>query len=91
MPRLVRARAVARGARIGIAAPAARVDRDALEAGEQLVRELGYEPVRRGDPTAACGYFAGDDARRARELADLWSDPGIAAVLCARGGYGCHR
>lgn len=90
-PRLLAPRAIARGARIGIAAPAARVDPAVLEAGEQLVRELGFEPVRAGDPTAACGYFAGDDARRARELADLVADPKIDAILCARGGYGCHR
>lgn len=91
MPRLKKARALRPGARVGIAAPAARIDAAVLEAGEQLVRELGYEPVRADDPTAECGYFAGDDDRRTRELNALIDAPDIAAILCARGGYGCHR
>ncbi|MEE3329862.1 MAG: LD-carboxypeptidase [Myxococcota bacterium] len=91
MPRLKKARALRPGARVGVAAPAARVDAAVLEAGEQLVRELGYEPVRADDPTAECGYFAGDDDRRTRELNALIDAPDIAAILCARGGYGCHR
>lgn len=91
MPRLKKARALRPGARVGIAAPAAKVEGAVLEAGEQLVREFGYEPVRADDPTAVCGYFAGDDDRRTRELSALIEDPDISAILCARGGYGCHR
>jgi muramoyltetrapeptide carboxypeptidase len=91
MPRLRKPRALRPGARVGIAAPAARVDPDRLEEGEAMVRELGFEPVRLGDPTAVAGYLAGDDARRSAELSALIAAPDIAAILCARGGYGCHR
>ena len=37
------------------------------------------------------GYLAGDDAARAAELTALVEDPGVAAIWCARGGYGCQR
>lgn len=37
------------------------------------------------------GYLAGDDQRRAAELAWALEAPGIDAVLCARGGYGITR
>lgn len=37
------------------------------------------------------GYLAGDDQRRADELAWALQAPGIDAVLCARGGYGITR
>ena len=41
--------------------------------------------------TARLGYLAGDDARRADELMALVADPDVHGILCARGGYGCHR
>jgi len=91
VPRLRKARALRPGDRIGIAAPAARVDGAVLEGCERVLHELGWDTVRLDDPTAQCGYFAGDDARRTRELAALVEDPGVGAILCARGGYGCHR
>lgn len=37
------------------------------------------------------GYLAGDDPRRAAELARALSDPETRAVVCARGGYGIMR
>jgi muramoyltetrapeptide carboxypeptidase len=36
-------------------------------------------------------YLAGSDADRAADLHRAWLDPGIAAVVCARGGYGAMR
>lgn len=62
-----------------------------LEAGEQLLRELGFEPRRRPDLTARRGYLAGDDDRRADELMQLVTDPDVGAIVCARGGYGTPR
>ncbi|MFD0900534.1 S66 peptidase family protein [Actinomadura sediminis] len=35
--------------------------------------------------------LAGGDAERAADLADAWCDPGVRAVICARGGYGATR
>lgn len=91
MPALRKARAIRKGAVVGIAAPAGPVDPAMLEAGESLLRELGFEPRRRADLTARRGYLAGDDARRAGELMDLVRDPEVAAIVCARGGYGTPR
>jgi muramoyltetrapeptide carboxypeptidase len=91
VPALKKARAVRPGDRIGIAAPAGRVDPDRLEAGEQMLRRLGFEPTRRADLTDTRGYLAGDDERRATELMELILDPSVAAIICARGGYGSSR
>jgi muramoyltetrapeptide carboxypeptidase len=91
VPALKKARAIRPGARVGIAAPAGVVDPDRLEAGEQMIRRMGFEPVRRADLTARNGYLAGDDARRAAELAELVDDPDVGAIVCARGGYGASR
>lgn len=37
------------------------------------------------------GYLAGDDRRRREELWSALNEPGVAAVLAARGGYGISR
>lgn len=91
MPPLRKARAIRPGDTIGISAPAGPVDPDLLEAGCEMLRRLGFEPFHRGDVTARRGYLAGDDTRRADELMELVRNPDVAAILCARGGYGAHR
>jgi muramoyltetrapeptide carboxypeptidase len=45
----------------------------------------------RPDLLSRVGYLAGDDERRATELMEMIEDPGVAGIVCARGGYGCHR
>jgi len=87
----VKPRALPRGGTIGIAAPASAIDLDVLAAGEKRWREAGFQVVRRDDIGARRRYLAGDDARRAAELAELWADARVDAIVCARGGWGCHR
>ena len=79
------------GDTIGIATPASPYDREPFEAGLTILRQWGYVPQlgRRGIRKKR--YLAGSDAERAAELMDLFQDPAIKAVLCARGGYGAMR
>jgi muramoyltetrapeptide carboxypeptidase len=91
VPSLRRPRAIRPGARIAIAAPAGPVDPEALASGRTALERLGFETVARDDVLDRDGYLAGSDDRRASELMDFVRDPEIDAILCARGGYGCHR
>lgn len=91
MPRLLKPRAVAPGATLGIAAPGGPVDPDRLAEGEARLVAAGYRTLRRDDIVARRGHLAGDDARRAKEMMELVQDPRVDAILCARGGYGCDR
>lgn len=79
------------GGVVGLAAPAGPVDPDRLAAGCAWLEGAGFSVVRRDDLLARRGYLAGDDERRAKELAELVEDERVDAILCARGGYGCHR
>ena len=88
---MIKPHALAPGAVFGIAAPGFAVDREKLEAGEAALHEAGFETVRRDDIFDREGYLAGTDERRASELMDFVADPGIDAIICARGGYGCDR
>ena len=91
MPSLRRPRPVRPGARIALAAPAGPVEPEALDSGRRALERLGFEVVAREDVLDRDGYLAGSDERRAEELMGFVQDPDVAAIVCARGGYGCHR
>lgn len=82
------------GARVAIVAPSGPVPEDRLEHGLGILRGWDLDPVvmpHVTDRHREFGYLAGDDAARARDLTAAWCDPSVAAVLCARGGYGVQR
>lgn len=91
MPSLRRPRAIRPGGRIALAAPAGPLDPEAFESGRVAIERLGFEVVARDDILDRDGYLAGSDERRAQELMGFIRDPDVDAILCARGGYGCHR
>ena len=79
---------------MAVVAPAGPVAREHLEAGIARLNSWGLEVVRGEhltDRHPALPYLAGEDRDRADDLQRAWCDPQIAAVLCARGGYGCLR
>ncbi len=91
MPRLLKARPVRPGDCIAVAAPGFTVDAARLEAGAARLRGAGFRVCWRPDLLAQQGYLAGSDERRATELMQWVEDADVAAILCARGGYGAHR
>jgi muramoyltetrapeptide carboxypeptidase len=84
--------------RIGIVAPASRLDPVLAEKVSALAAE--HYP---GGPDSAVelvfhpqcflseGHFAGDDATRAAAFLEVANDPGFDALWFARGGYGSDR
>ena len=81
------------GARIALVAPASAVPEERLQPAVDAVKAYGLEPV----VFPSCyyvnhhGYFAADDAQRAKDLQDAFSDSDIQGVVCIRGGYGAGR
>ncbi|MEB8342823.1 S66 peptidase family protein [Streptomyces endophyticus] len=85
---------LAPGARVAVVAPSGPVPEDALQTGLDILRGWDLEPVVLPhvlDVHGEFDYLAGADADRAADLQRAWCDPDIAAVLCARGGYGAQR
>ncbi|MCX6358078.1 MAG: LD-carboxypeptidase [Candidatus Aureabacteria bacterium] len=79
------------GDTIGIAAPASAFDPEAFRRGVERLKGLGYGVRFRDDIVARNGYLAGSDGKRVAEIEELFADPGVRAVFCARGGYGSQR
>jgi muramoyltetrapeptide carboxypeptidase len=91
---LARPRALRPGDRLAVLCVSGPVDPQLLETGLDALRFAGLDPVTY--PSAhALGtmrsYLAGDDAMRAWDLRAALTDPGIAGILFARGGYGAQR
>jgi muramoyltetrapeptide carboxypeptidase len=81
-------RALGPGDVIGVAAPAGPVDEHRLRRGVAELERLGFA-VRLGDGILERhGFTAGSVDTRIDQLHELFADPTVAAVACARGGAG---
>ncbi|MBX9392820.1 LD-carboxypeptidase [Streptomyces sp. TRM72054] len=94
MKQLVRPLRLASGARVAVVAPSGPVPEERLQAGLDVLRGWDLDPVVAPhvlDRHGEFDYLAGTDADRAADFQAAWCDPSVAAVLCARGGYGAQR
>jgi muramoyltetrapeptide carboxypeptidase len=90
----VRAGMTAEKLRIGIVAPASRIEPALAARVIEIARKLCGERVElffHPQCYLSSGHFAGDDEARAEAFLDVANDPGIDAVWIARGGYGAGR
>lgn len=82
------------GDRVAVVAPAGPPSPRLLDDGLRILSGWGLD-VSRGkhllDRHPCLDYLAGADADRAADLQAAWCDPAVAAVFCARGGYGSLR
>ncbi len=81
-------RALQRGDRVAVIAPASPFAREEFAPGLDELRALGFEPVHDETVFDRLGYVAGTPESRASAFRTAWEDPSIAAVFTARGGYG---
>lgn len=91
---LVRPPRLAPGARVAVVAPSGPVPEERLQAGLDILRGWDLDPVvmpHALERQRELDYLAGTDEQRAADLQAAWCDPSVAAVLCARGGYGAQR
>ncbi|GMX63763.1 LD-carboxypeptidase [Paenibacillus elgii] len=79
------------GDTVGITAPASQGDRSRIEQAAGYLKQMGLNVRFGGTLSRQYGYLAGTDEERAAELNAMFADPGIRAVVCARGGYGSAR
>lgn len=91
---LARGRALRPGDRVAVLSVSGPVDAGPLETGLEALRFAGLEPVVYASaqaPGSFREYLAGDDKTRAADLVSALTDPDIAGLIFARGGYGAQR
>ena len=77
-----------RGQKIGVVAPAGSVTEQQLRLGVDALVQAGFKVELSEAIRERKGYLAGDKEKRARALGDFFRRDDIAAILCARGGFG---
>ncbi|MBI3995753.1 MAG: LD-carboxypeptidase [Nitrospirae bacterium] len=88
---MIKPEALRPGDTIGVIAPAGSVDPADLARGVERLEGMGFRVSPGASVTKRLRYLAGSDRERAADLNRMFSDPGIAAIVCARGGYGTSR
>ncbi len=79
------------GATIAIVSPASPITPSVLENGLAALAGTGFRFRVMPHALERDGFLAGSDRARALDLVNAFADPEVDAVLCSRGGYGCHR
>lgn len=79
------------GDQVGLITPASYLEDEGLEKAVKNLEQLGLKPVLGKNIRADYGSLAGTDEQRLADLHQMFSDPAIQGVWCARGGYGCAR
>lgn len=79
------------GDTIGVVAPAGPFDPELFQKGIVALGTMGYRVFQPEGLTLRDRFLAGSDQHRADLINQLFADPGIKGVFCARGGYGSLR
>ncbi|NKI26321.1 LD-carboxypeptidase [Arenibacter sp. 6A1] len=87
----VRAKALKKGDTIGLVAPGYSVKPEILEEAKATLIGMGFIPYHTDRIIGNHGYFSNTDEERIKDLNEMFSNPNIDGILCARGGYGCTR
>ncbi|MGH3024329.1 MAG: S66 peptidase family protein [Gaiellaceae bacterium] len=88
---LVKPPALREGDAVAVVAPAGPIERGQLDRGLSVLASWGLRPVVMPNVHESTGYLAGPDDARLADLVSAWRDASIAALVCARGGYGVMR
>jgi muramoyltetrapeptide carboxypeptidase len=83
--------ALRKGDLIGVVAPAGVVKTEDLGNGVRRLEELGFRVALGRSLYQSARYLAGRDQDRAADLAEMFANPEVKAVVAARGGYGTSR
>lgn len=91
---LARPPALRPGDRVAVLCVSGPVEAGRLETGLETLRFAGLDPVvysSATEPGSFREYLAGDDKTRAADLMSALTDPSVAGIVFAKGGYGAQR
>lgn len=80
-----------KGDKVAIVAPAGPVDPELIDGAIARLHKWGFVPQVGFTAKGKVGRFSATDEDRLADLQQAMDDPTVAAILCARGGYGCLR
>ena len=91
LKRTLRPPRLKKGDTVGLISPGSFVPDEGLQKAVARLEDFGLKVKPGANIRAERGYTAGTDEQRLSDLHAMFSDPGVSAVWCVRGGYGCSR
>ncbi len=85
---VLKPKAVGPGSVIGVVAPASPVKKEFVDPGVAELTRLGFRTRLGKRLYSRSRYTAGSPEDRLKDWVELWEDPEVDALFCARGGYG---
>ena len=76
---------------IGIVSPSSWMDEVAMKTAISVFENKGYKVVLSKHINHKQDSFAGTPEQRAADINNMFANPEIKAIFCARGGYGSNR
>ena len=76
---------------IGIISPSYWIDENILKQTSEIFTSRNFKLVYGKSIYTKDGPFAGSPELRANDIHEMFLDPSIDAILCARGGYGANK
>lgn len=90
--KIIKPRALKRGDKVGLIAPASRPDGPGVIArAVKAVESMGFNPVVGEHVLDMQGFLAGADTDRVSDLMTFFKDDSIRGIFCLSGGYGSLR
>ncbi|MEO9893371.1 LD-carboxypeptidase [Aurantibacter sp.] len=80
-----------KGDTIGIIAPGYAITSEILKNTIHTLKRMGFKTYNTNRILGNSGYFSNTDKERVDDLNEMFNNPNIDGILCARGGYGCTR
>lgn len=88
---MIRPKRLRKGDTVGVIAPASPPNLENLKRAIPFLESLGLNVKIAPNVSKTYGYLAGKDQERLEDLHAMFSDPSIAGIFCAGGGYGTSR
>ena len=87
----IKPKSLHRGDTLGIVCPSRWVPEENLRLIQKIYEKHGYRIKYGKSPFLRYNQFAGTPEERAKDISDMFADPEIDGIICARGGYGANR
>lgn len=90
-PPKIKPNKIKQGDTVGLVAPGFAIKTEALYLALDTLGKMGYKTYHTTRIVGNYGYFSNTDEERAKDINEMFANPEIDAILCARGGYGSTR
>lgn len=88
---IIKPKKLKKGDTIGLVAPGYAIKPETLQKALDTLEKMGFKTFHTDRILGNFGYFSNTDEERVMDVNQMFANPEVDGILCARGGYGCTR